>query len=428
MSEVLTCVEHQVIPVRMLRQPGEFALSAAQARQLSQARGLPKDSFRWGHQEVRCRQYCGVVQLEGLTLEILPKIHGKETDFGSCRQALIRMLRKAGLMKLHRGAGAAVAIQQHVLLDVFIQEFCLLLNEQLLSGKSRDYRQRDDNLGVIKGKLLVNQQLRINLHHRERLYCQFDELTDDILLNRIIKYTLQLLLPKCRSSRVRNRLMELLVRFGDISDQCISTDDFRHLSLNRTSQRYSIVLDWCRLFILGRSPDVMAGEQPLLAILFDMNVLFERWLAAVLRPKAHQVGLTVREQSPRKWLAYREDLEQQVFQTKPDISLLDAEGHVIKILDAKWKLLLADESKLGISQQDLYQLSAYANLYSINRIGIVYPRQGGLNSYYQLTLPGREQVKLDVHCVDLDVDAETLESMLSLDSRVFNLGVIATHK
>ncbi|WBU42999.1 MULTISPECIES: McrC family protein [Marinobacter] len=376
---------------------------------MSRAKGIPADAFRWGHQTVQWRQFCGVVQLEGLTLEILPKIYGKEAQPGSCRATLIRMLRKAGLMKVHRGAGASIKVQEHSLLDIFIQEFCLLVREQNLIGKPRDYQQFEDNLGVVKGRLLVNQQLRQNLAHRERLYCQYDELTDDIAINQIIKFTLHLLLPQCRSNVSRKAVTELLMQHDGIADNRFISSDLDSIHLNRTNRRYASILDWCRLFLDARSPDVSAGNHALLSILFDMNVLFERWLAAALRPVAHQAGLTVREQQPRKYMAYRPDVDRKVFQTKPDISLIDRNKNVVMVLDAKWKLLDHDDAKLGIAQQDLYQLSAYGNLYGISELALLYPMQSRLARHYPMQLNGYQRLHLGVFCIDVE---EGLSNMM----------------
>lgn len=402
MAEILTFVEHQVIPVRPTRKFGDLAITTIQAEQLSRAGDIPPGAFRWGHQTVQWRQYCGVVQLDGLTLEILPKIYGKESQPGSCRATLVKMLRKAGLMKIHRGADASVQAQKYYLLDIFIQELCLQIVEQSLMGKPRDYQQHEENLGVVKGKLLMNQQLRKNLTHLERLYCEYDELTDDIPINRIIKYTLQVLLPQCQSNRSRKAISELLMQHDGITDERFAASDIDHIHLNRTTDRYKSILAWCRLFLDGLSPDVTAGKHNLLSILFDMNVLFERWLATELRPIAHKAGLMLREQQPRKYLAYRPDIDRKVFQTRPDISLMDRENKVVMILDAKWKVLDDTEYKLGISQQDLYQLSAYGNLYHINRLAIVYPRQSKLEAHYAMRLLGSRQLSLDVLCVDID--------------------------
>src|SRR5690554_4959658 len=192
------------------------------------------------------------------------------------------------------------------------------------------------------------------------------------------------------------------MQHDDISDQQLTSSDLDRVQLNRTTDRYGPILEWCRLFLDARSPDVIAGDHSLLSILFDMNVLFERWLAAELRPIAHQAGLTVKEQQPRKYLAYRPDIDRKVFQTRPDISLVDRNQKVLMVLDAKWKLLNSNDSKLGISQQDLYQLAAYGNLYRLYNLALVYPRQGNLTPHYRLKLPGKHELSLSIFCVDVN--------------------------
>lgn len=401
MGEVLTCLEHQSIPVQANRQNGDFALTVKQARQLETAAGIPADAFRWGNRSIQWRQFCGIVQLGDLTLEILPKIHGKESDPGACRATLVKMLHKVGLMKVHHGGGASLQVRRHSLLDIFILEFCRLVREQVRMGKPRDYRTREDNLRVIKGKLDIGQQLRQNLCHHERLYCQYDELTEDILINHIVKLTLRTLLPLCRANGTKRAVLEQLMHHDEVQDQPISVLDPDGVILNRHNIRYEQILTWCRLFLNSQNPDVSAGDNALLAILFDMNNLFERWLAAELRPIGRRAGLSVREQSPRKYLAYRPDLEKSVFQTRPDISLINKTGAVAGLIDAKWKLLELDENKLGINQADLYQMAAYANLYHQSRVVLAYPRQAGLQTLYRLVLSGERSVEVVILTIDL---------------------------
>lgn len=113
----------------------------------------------------------------------------------------------------------------------------------------------------------------------------------------------------------------------------------------------------------GLSPDVLTGSGKAFSLLFDMNRLFETWVAASMRGPARRHGLRLREQGPRKYLAHRQDIDKPVFQMKPDIALLDEDNGVVLIADAKWKLLDGEDRKLGISQADMYQLQTYANHY-----------------------------------------------------------------
>ena len=127
----------------------------------------------------------------------------------------------------------------------------------------------------------------------------------------------------------------------------------------------------------------------------------------MLRKPAWEQGLKLREQGPRKYLAYREDLGREVFQMKPDIALLDHANEVVFIADAKWKLLNAEESKLGISQADLYQMQAYASRYGVKQLGLYFPAQKGLLKTHQLQLQGEAACTITIHAVDVLLSTPT---------------------
>jgi 5-methylcytosine-specific restriction enzyme subunit McrC len=153
--------------------------------------------------------------------------------------------------------------------------------------------------------------------------------------------------------------------------------------------------------VAGLSPDVLAGKGEAGSLLFDMNKLFESWLAAKLRPEAIKQGCKLREQSPKKYLAERVDLAKPVFQMRPDIAFINSQGRAVFIADAKWKLLDAQDAKLGISQPDLYQLNAYANNYGVTKLALYYPAQKGLEANYTLRLDGIHKCDIEVHTVEI---------------------------
>lgn len=68
------------------------------------------------------------------------------------------------------------------------------------------------------------------------------------------------------------------------------------------------------------------------------------------------------------------------FRTKPDI-IIRRGSEVLAIIDTKWKCLrdVGDDKKHGVSQADIYQLMAYAQLYSCSRLLLLYPHHAGLS-------------------------------------------------
>tara|TARA_R110001599_G_scaffold263053_1_gene463641 strand:- start:196 stop:1452 length:1257 start_codon:yes stop_codon:yes gene_type:complete len=418
MSEVITCIEHETLTVVESRGVGDFSITNKQASLLSNSeRKLPKGAFNWGHKSIKFSQYCGLIQVGSLAIEILPKIHGIEADKTSSRHELVKMLRKAGFLKALPVGSAGVNTQSHTLLDIFVVHFCELLKESLIQGMPREYINIEENLGVLRGKLLISNHLRSNLAHNERLYCSYDELSEDILINQSIKYTLKLLLCRSRSSTVKQRVSQLLMMFDCVSDRTITEYELDQLIIDRTKQAFITVIEQCKMFIKGLNPDIYSGEHECFALLFDMNQLFEKWASSILKPITWSKNLQLREQGPKRFLAYREDIDKKVFQMKPDISILNESSEVILIADAKWKLLDSNDSKLGISQADLYQINTYATQYSVKSLVLLYPRQTNLLEHFEFSFQGNS--KISVKVIPLDIHANGRHAELMLKSIIF---------
>ncbi len=91
--------------------------------------------------------------------------------------------------------------------------------------------------------------------------------------------------------------------------------------------------------------------------------------------------MTVSLQGGRLFCLVADGTERGLFQTKPDI-LIRRAGTVIHVIDTKWKKISSriDEPKQGVSQSDVYQMMAYAQLYHAPRLTLLYPHHHGLGN------------------------------------------------
>lgn len=400
--ESITLIEHETLPILPERRYGQKALSIPYANTLQRLEGkLPDKVFSWRHHSIKFANYCGVICLGRLTLEILPKIYGKETEPGSCRNALIKMLVKARKIKLQKGAASSIKLQKYSLLDVFILHFCELLHTELMQGMIRHYIEKKENLNVIRGRLRVEQQFKLNLTHKERLFCQYDELSANNAHNQVIKFVLRQMVNKAFGVSARKKVGELLMRFDPINDVNVDLQMIDNIGFNRSTSRYEPIIQQCRWFLQGLHPDVLVGKDSCMSLLFDMNKLFESYVGSVFRKLAREAGIRMREQGPQKYMMTRQDTEQQIFLMKPDMVFLDNENSLISIADAKWKMLDEREKKLCISQSDLYQMASYAARYRVQRLAIVYPKQHHLKKKIDFNIQGTP-VSLEVIPIDIN--------------------------
>ena len=212
------------------------------------------------------------------------------------------------------------------------------------------------------------------------------------------------------SQQIRKIVNELLMQFDEISDVTITVEKIKSLTFDRTNNRYQSVVDQCRMFMEG-FPDVMAGCGKAFSLLFDMNLLFESWAASMLRPIARQQEMKLRLQGPPKNFGYWEENKKQVFQLQPDITFIKGKNIVELIADAKWKVLDDVELKMGISQNDLYQIQSYANRYDVHTLKLLYPKQNKLTVTKKLIIEGKHKSELEIIPLDITNELDTLATL-----------------
>ncbi|MXZ48626.1 MAG: restriction endonuclease [Candidatus Dadabacteria bacterium] len=407
MSEVITVIEHKSVPI--VRSPAgrQNELGEKHAELLGKLEGkLPTKAWSWGDREIKFASYCGVISLGDLSIEILLKIHDiKADDVESSREVLVRMLYRARYLKLTRAGTAGINLQKRFLLDIFILHFCDQLHAQLTRGMIQKYIRREENLNVLRGKLKIGEHLKRNLAHGERLFCQYDELSADNVYNQVLKHVLEVMLKKAKGSRPQRHVSELLARFEPISDFATDvTAAVNSLSFDRITDRYKQVFEQCGFFLRGFYPGVTTGEKDCLALLFDMNRLFEAYVGVELRKETREKDISIREQGPQRSFARREDSGKSIFMMKPDFSFLNKSGNPVAIADAKWKVLDSEEQKLGITQSDMYQIGSYASRYGVRNLALFYPMQEKLTERIKLTLlKEHEEVPTTLHILPIDI-------------------------
>ena len=318
---------------------------------------------------IAAQQYVGAFQLGSHTVEVLPKVDG---DAVNVRRNLVAMLAVALDLDISEGDVARVAVQNHGILEILIRLFCDKLFAQVHRGLVRRYEGREENLPVLRGKLGIVEQIRLNAANPERLFCRFDEFHEDNPLNQVLKAAIHMLLKASRELTNQRQLAELMLIFEGASDCPRESLPWARVVFDRLSERYRPCFKLAELFLKGTPPDVTGGAVQGFSLFFDMNTLFEEYIGRLAVRVFGPLGYRVTLQGPQQYLAFNEDLKRLAFAMKPDVV-----GHLNSktawILDAKWKQLSMEEAKDGVAQSDLYQMYAYANCYGCPDVVLLYP-------------------------------------------------------
>ena len=367
--------------------------------------------------------YVGVITTKrGTVIEILPKIDlGGEADpdHEKTKRLFLPMLR------CWRGFGEKTlresdirTLRRFPMLEVFVRQFLVNLNELARSGLARRYIPIEENLPYLGGRILFHEQIRENLINHARFYVSHDELSVNRPSNRLIHSAMAKLIPLVRNTENRRLLHQLMTTFADVPKTANLHADWQRHHVDRSMQHYGPVMQWVGLFLFGHGLTTFAGPHQNLSLLFPMEQVFEDFVTHSFR--RHQDCYLVRAQHPQKKLVRIGD--QEAFTMKPDITL--SAGHRVRfILDAKWKRIDAssDDPRHGINQDDLYQLYAYGKGYGCDAVALVYPQ----TQDFTTELRYRFLDDLTLICLPFDVEypKESVQrSMETLTGARFLLG------
>lgn len=338
-----------------------------------------KDGLR-----VTARSWVGVVRFSSFEVRVVPKLVGG--DLG-----LVRLIDYAtGLDSLDRHpAVRTVEEGEGSLLDLIallLAEACEVVAR---AGLRADYREVEDDLPVMRGRLLADRQVLRRLGRIDRLECRFDEHTTDTADNQFLLAALSACATRVRHPAVSVRVRRLLAIFGEACS--LDGLDLRALRTGLTYDRmnehyrHGHALAWLVLDGLGINDLFARGNNRCFAFLIDMNALFEafvtRWLTRLLGVHGYRV-IAQRQDQTVIWDAAA---GRPYTHVRPDL-MVDQKtrpGQHLPV-DAKYKLY--DEK--GIPPDDVYQSFVYAMAYR-SRDGVRLPTS-------LLLYPSASQAKSDV--------------------------------
>lgn len=333
---------------------------------------LQVEDRRW----LKLDGHVGVIETPcGTRLEILPK-HVDEAGESTVRDArsLLRRMLAAALDLPAREAGeAGLESFDHPLTEWVMQRFLLALQHVVQRGVRRDYVRVEETQRFLRGQLDVVRQLR-QPPGREHLFnIRHDVFEPDRPENRLLKSALLRVCKQTQSAQNWRLAHELATLLAEVPESRDIERDFRAWRRDRLMAHYQPARPWCELVLGQQMPLALAGQTRALSLLFPMERLFERYVAAALRRRL-PAGWHLTEQSTRHALCKHE--RRDFFRLKPDL-LIEGGGRSM-VLDAKWKRLdaAARDRNYGLDQGDFYQLFAYGQKYQQGRgeMALIYPK------------------------------------------------------
>lgn len=294
-------------------------------------------------------------------------------------------------------------------LEAIVPAFTYRLRRTLERGVLQGYRAEDDALPVVRGRWRIGDQIRKRYGVALPVEVSFDDYTEDIEPNRLLRAAVRRLLRlPLRSDRLRWPLQALDGRLENV--RVVEYDPRRvpEVIFDRRNEHYRSAVGLARLILSGASFDLAAGGVAASAFLIDMNKVFEDFVVVALRDALRVSDRLLVQGARGRALSF--DVAGQV-SLKPDISYWSGDRCVF-VGDVKYKRI----TPAGYPNADLYQLTAYTIATRLESGMLIYGAGGAGEEIVEVRHLGK---RLIVAPLDLRVPPEQiLEQIGVLASRI----------
>lgn len=215
-------------------------------------------------------------------------------------------------------------------------------------GFYRNYINTNEELTVLKGKILISDTLNQSSLIKKKICCEFDEFTSDNLFNQIIKYTLNSLVKNVEiDSAIKKDLKKQLIYFSHIKESVPSKNNLQKLKFHRNNFRYKLLISLAVLLYENtNSPNENAGkitfkdfyrEEQMQKVyeLFLLNFYALHLNKEIYRVHAPKISWNIDNDAFEQWGDIF-DIEEKITDRRTDIVIENKKEKIQLIIDAKY--------------------------------------------------------------------------------------------
>ena len=204
---------------------------------------------------------------------------------------------------------------------------------QLKQGLYREYLNRTETMPVVRGKIDMPGTIQNRLARKRVVTCQYDELSENNLLNQILKTTVMLLLRHARvSEEYKTDLKKEMLFFSNVDTIDPASIRWSSIRFQRNNNTYRMLISLCQLVLEGMLMTTDSGEHWLASFMDEqrMSRLYEKFILEYYAKECPQVKATA---SQIPW-ALDDGIGTLLPVMQSDIML--TQGNRVLIIDAKY--------------------------------------------------------------------------------------------
>ena len=232
------------------------------------------------------------------------------------------------------------------------------IGQQLKQGLYREYLNKKEDMSVMRGKIDVQGTIKNRMARKHVLNCEYDELSENNLLNQILKTTVLLLLHnKEVNTEHKNVLKKEMLFFSNVDIIDISSIKWSAIRFQRNNQTYRMLITICQLIAEGMLITTEQGEYKIASFVDEQRMcrLYEKFILEYYNKTFPELSVKA---SQIPW-ALDDGLGTMLPVMQSDITL--SKDKNILIIDAKYYSHTTQKQfdKHTIHSNNLYQIFTY---------------------------------------------------------------------
>lgn len=240
---------------------------------------------------------------------------------------------------------------------ILIKEVTKLMRSGILRG----YVSCTQSLPLVRGKINLNSTLKEQSLIKKQIVCDFDEFSENIMMNQIIKSTMETLLVSDKVDKEYKIKFRMLLRnFSNVNRIDINNVYWNGINYNKNNKKYRLIMNLCELISDGLILKEENGKNSFATFIKDnaMAKLYEKFVFNFYKYELRDVRTS---SSIIKWKLDEIPSDNLLPNMETDIELEGTGGKII--IDTKYyaNALVKNnfsETKKLISS-NLYQIFAY---------------------------------------------------------------------
>ncbi len=364
--------------------------------------------------DILIKNYIGCFSTKRISIQVIPKIYDEEllnspNEIKKSLNLVYKLLEWSDYFSFVKFNASRIISNTdsflEIIISLFIDEFLIIHGR----NNYREYRDIESEEIFLKGKILFNKSNDYNPTKSLRKFIQYDELSINNLINRIIKTTIFKLIGFTRKEYNIKKLRLGLLYLEEVDFINLNSGLFKKIYFNNINREYKPIIQFAEMFFSSHQFELKAGTNETLAFSIQLNLLFENFVLKVLQNI--YVGKYEVAYQKKRYLA-EDNLNNPKFQVKPDFMIVDTSKNTIMILDTKFKNPYPKTDKIGIKSSDIYQMCAYSICFNCNSIVLIYPVFKGCekleNTCFNINI---ESKKLKINIVQIDLFVDDFDSI-----------------